>query len=126
MDPGNSETALKLGRKVLGQNLATAKRQPAPGRGNLGNTDHLRSERMAVKSWAEFSEERGHFLGRQENFRRLSKLVQLRESDLLGKQADPGLTGEEMKHLAAAQSRLEAWQPPRCRDKAMKQAAQSV
>ena len=51
----------------------------------------MRSERMAVKSWAEFSEECGHFLGRQELFRQFEMRVRAREADLLSKQTDPGL-----------------------------------
>ena len=120
MDPGTAETAIKVGRKVRGQNLATAKRLPAPDRGYLGRTDHLRSERMAVKSWAEWTEGNGHFLGRQELFRQFEMRVRAKEADLLSKQTDPGLVGDEIKQLAAAQSRLKAWQSPKTREKAMK------
>jgi hypothetical protein len=111
---------MKAGRKVLGQNLATAKRQANPDRGYLGRTDHLRSERMAVKSWAEWTEGNGHFLGRQELFRQFEMRVRAKEADLLRKQTDPGLVGEESMQLAAAQSRLTAWQCAKSREKATK------
>ena len=120
MDPGKAETALKVGRKVKGQNSAIAKRQAAADRGYLGRTDHLRSERMAVKSWAEWTEGNGHFLGRQELFRQFHMRVRAKEADLLSKQTDPGLVGEESKQLAAAQTRLAAWQCAKSREKATK------
>ena len=75
---------------------------------------------MTVKAWAEYTEDCGHFLGRQELFRQFHMRVRAREADLLSKQTDPGLVGEESKQLAAAQSRLTAWQCAKSREKATK------